>query len=411
MQRPLPLRALVLVLAVVATLFFALGTAAPAAAAPPPSWGFSSIGVPAERPDGQGVTVAVIDSGIDAGHPAFAGRIAASVDCVGSGGDPSRCSGRGPDDNGHGTHIAGIIAARSVNDGPEGIAPASKILAVRSLSNTCDGKGTNRECRALGELGDVVAGVRWATQRQADVINLSIDAGVELDWANGDLSDAITEAWESGAVVVASTGNRAETIDDPALAKVPLVLVGAITAEGAVADYSNTPAAARWALLAPGGEAGGDCPSAGVLSTYPRSIEAAGTGCLAGTSMAAAFVSGVLASLSSGGLDVQDALAHLLSTSVRSGRLTTPVPDLERALATEPTPEVGALTAGLDLDEGRAAESAAGELSSAAGIPISEWTRVHPVRARAAATVLIGGLLVLVVLRRMRGRGQLAFGF
>ena len=416
-QNPLPSRAPKLVLALVAVLAIVLGTASAAGAQersiqarPASSWGFSSLGIPSDRPGGQGVTVAIVDSGIDPGHPAFSGRIAASIDCVGSGGDPANCSGRGLDENGHGTHIAGIVAARSVNGGPEGIAPDARILAIRSLSNTCSGKGDERECRALGELGDVVAGVRVATERRADIINLSIDAGVDLDWQNGDLADAISDAWAAGAVVVASTGNRSDTIDDPALAKVPLLLVGAITADGLMADYSNLPGTARWALMAPGGEAGGACPTDGVLSTYPRTVEAAGTGCLSGTSMSAAFVSGALASLVSTGLEPQEALAHMLATAVPSADLASPVPDLGQALATEPGPMPAELTAGLDVNQRRSSDAGTGEVSSAAGIPIGEWTRVHPIRARAVVSVLIAGLAMLAVLRRMRER-TFAFGF
>lgn len=400
-QNPLPFRARQLAVAMVVAAALAVATASTAGAASQ-SWTFSALGVPPERPAGNGVTVAVIDSGIDMGHPAFRGRIAASVDCVGSAGDPDRCAGRGVDDNGHGTHIAGIIAARSVNGGPEGVAPGAEILAVRSLSNTCDTKGDHRQCRALGELGDVVAGVRWATARGADVINLSIDAGAGLDWRDGDLAGAVSDAWASGAVVVASTGNRSETITDPDLETVPLVLVGAITAEGVTAEYSNLPGTARWALMGPGGEAGGECPTDGVLSAYPRSVAAAGTGCLSGTSMAAAYVSGALATLIDGGLGPHVALAHLLATAVPGA--DAPVPDLGRALRTPAAEPPEEFTAGLAAESRRRAEQGDGEISSAAGLPLEEWTRVHPIRVRAAATGVVVAVLAFVAARRARAR-------
>lgn len=401
MQNPLPLRARQLAVTLVVAVALAVATASTAGAAPQ-SWTFSALGIPPQRPAGNGVTVAVIDSGIDLGHPAFSGRIAGSIDCVGSAGDPGRCAGRGGDDNGHGTHIAGIIAARSVNGGPEGVAPGADILAVRSLSNTCDTSGDQPQCRALGELGDVVAGVRWATARGADVINLSIDAGVELDWRDGDLAGAVSDAWASGAVIVASTGNRAETITDPDLAQVPLVLVGAITADGVTAAYSNLPGTARWALMGPGGEAGGACPTDGVLSAYPRSIAAAGTGCLSGTSMAAAYVSGALATLIDGGLAPHVALAHLLATAAPEAGAGAPVPHLGRALTTPAAEPTGEFTAGLAPESRRRGERGGGEISSAAGLPLEEWTRAHPIRARAAATGVVVAVLAFVIGRRAR---------
>jgi len=414
-QSPLPLRALKPLIALAVALTLAVGGAGGAAAEARTGWAFSALRVPEDRPLGQGVEIAVIDSGIDAGHPAFAGRIAASVDCVGSGGDVRKCSGKGVDHNGHGTHIAGIIAARPVNGGPQGIAPGAEILAVRALSNTCDGKGDARECRALGELADVVAGVRWATARRVDVINLSIDAGVDLDWRSGELADAIADAWAAGAVVVASAGNRAATVDDPAIAAVPLVLVGAITPEGSVADYSNVPVSARWSVMAPGGEAGGACPTSAVLSTYPRTIEAAGTGCLSGTSMAAAYVSGALASLISTGLDAHEALAHLLATSAPSAELTAPVPDLARALSTPPKAIDPAFYDGLPAQATASANprAAVAEPGPSSASDWPEWTRVHPIRARVLATALLFGLVVFAAVlgRRARDRSSWAIGY
>ncbi|HEX7168395.1 MAG TPA: S8 family serine peptidase [Acidimicrobiales bacterium] len=409
-HRPLPSRALVAILLLLAAALPAVAGATPFAVAAgaaatgttgakagngaSATWPFSLLDVPADRPTGDGVTVAVVDSGIDAGHPAFAGRIRATVDCVGADGSADRCRRGGADDNGHGTHIAGIVAAapRSAGDGPEGIAPGVELLSVRSLSNTCDGKGDDRECRALGELGDVVAGVRWAITHGADVVNLSIDAGVDLDWRRGELAAAIRSAWARGIVVVASAGNRSVKVDDPALRDVPLVLVGALDTSGERAAYTNLPTTAQWALMAPGGEAGGRCPAGAIRSTYPRTLVAAGEGCLAGTSMAAAYVSGSLASLMSTGIDAEQALAHLLSTAAPSQKGLPATVDLRAALEATPTATVplGA-TAAASGDAVPAAAEDAGPVSrlGSALSTMSATAERHPMRVRGLATALL----------------------
>ena len=382
-------RRLLLTTPVVVTALALVLAIAPAAGAATTSWTFAAMDVPPERPLGGGVRVAIVDSGIDMSHPAFAGRIAGATDCTGSGGDPSACRDRATDDNGHGTHIAGIVAARATAEGPEGVAPDAQVLAVRVLTNTCEGRGEERRCRALGELDDVVAGVRWAIERKADVINLSIDASVGLDWEGGPLAGAIRDAWRAGIVVVASTGNRSVAIEDPALASLPLLLVGALDADGRQAAYSNLPGTARWGLMAPGGEAGGACPDAGVLSTYPRALEAAGTGCLAGTSMAAAYVSGALASLISTGMPPREALAHLVATAQPAdGALRA---DLGAALEALAKGEPTSGPTSPDLD---AATTTAGD-----GRP---WYAMHPVTMQLITAIGLA-LAAAAVLNRRRG--------
>ncbi|MEH1165779.1 type VII secretion-associated serine protease mycosin [Micromonospora sp. CPCC 205539] len=139
---------------------------------------------------GRGVTVAVVDSGVDATHPDLAGQVLRGVDLV----DPDG-SGN-PDPVGHGTTVAGLIAGRADDKrGVVGLAPDARILPVRVLDDQ------NRYDDAL----IVAQGVRWAVDHGARVINLSLGG-------SGDspaLAAALDYAFARDVVVVACTGNLA----------------------------------------------------------------------------------------------------------------------------------------------------------------------------------------------------------
>ncbi|MDO3703673.1 type VII secretion-associated serine protease mycosin [Micromonospora sp. C28SCA-DRY-2] len=142
---------------------------------------------------GRGVTVAVIDSGVDASHPDLAGQVLPGLDLVAPlGGDP--------DPVGHGTTVAGLIAGRRDDSrGVVGLAPDAKILPVRVLDDE------NRYDDAL----IVAKGVRWAVDNGARVINLSLGG-------SGDspaLAAALDYAFARDVVVVACTGNVATSTD------------------------------------------------------------------------------------------------------------------------------------------------------------------------------------------------------
>ncbi|MBQ1015470.1 type VII secretion-associated serine protease mycosin [Micromonospora sp. M51] len=139
---------------------------------------------------GRGVTVAVVDSGVDGTHPDLVGQVLPGKDLVGTGGAP------GPDPVGHGTTVAGLIAGRSDDKrGVVGLAPDARILPVRVLDEE------NRYDDAL----IVAQGVRWAVDNGARVINLSLGG-------SGDspaLAAALDYAFVRDVVVVACTGNLA----------------------------------------------------------------------------------------------------------------------------------------------------------------------------------------------------------
>ncbi|PMR63023.1 type VII secretion-associated serine protease mycosin [Verrucosispora sp. ts21] len=143
---------------------------------------------------GRGVTVAVIDSGVDGSHPDLAGRVLPGIDLVSPDGAAE------PDPVGHGTTVAGLIAGRNDDrQGVVGLAPDARILPVRVLDEE------NRYDDAL----IVAQGVRWAVDNGAQVINLSLGG-------SGDspaLAAAIDYAFARDVVVVACTGNLATSPD------------------------------------------------------------------------------------------------------------------------------------------------------------------------------------------------------
>lgn len=275
---------------------------------------------------GQGSIVAIVDSGVDTQHPDLRDQMAGSIDCVGASGDPDACGpGGAADRDGHGTHVAGIVAA-SADDGQgvAGVAPKARLLSVRALvARRCD----RRPCGATGSPADVAAGVRWAVDHGADVVNLSVGAtGDSLDPA---LPDAIAEAWAAGVVVVVAGGNGSQRTD---LDDAPALVVSAVTAEGEIPRYSKGVGPARWQLAAPGGlerwPYGDGChDNDAVLSTLPvPGGENAAYGCLVGTSMAAPHVAGAAALLLSTGLDAQATVDRLLRTSVPTDALDPSAP-------------------------------------------------------------------------------------
>jgi subtilisin family serine protease len=276
-------------------------------------WGLSAVGAPSvwATADGSGAVVAVIDTGVDASHPDLQGRLLTGHDFVDDDDDPV-------DRNGHGTLISGIIAATTGNDlGGASVAPGARILPVRVLDE--DGTGTS---------GDVAAGIRWATQRHADVINLSLaneaPGGLLSNLlADPEVDDAINEAAGAGIAVVVASGNDPEggassTAYDATSAGV--LVVGATTRTDARAAYSNYGSGLD--LVAPGGgsptdPSDGACSQrSGIVSTWwnPKSGRSSyGAGC--GTSMAVAFVSGVAAILRADGMSASDATARIVRTA------------------------------------------------------------------------------------------------
>jgi membrane-anchored mycosin MYCP len=220
---------------------------------------------------GDNVTVAVLDSGVDAGHPQLRGRVVADgLDLI----DPAN---RGTVDcAGHGTEVAGIIAARSLPDvGFRGVAPRASILPARVSDSHDAGSG-----KSAGTPG-LIQAIDWAIGRKAKVINISMT--VADDDAN--LRAAVARAVSQDIVVVAAVGNipsgQVEEGPPPYPAAYPGVLgVGAVDETGV-----------RWPQSRTGKFVDLVAPGAGVTTT-----EAGGGLTIRdGTSYAAAFVSAAAA--------------------------------------------------------------------------------------------------------------------
>lgn len=285
-------------------------------------WGLEQIDAPAAWASGtgEGVTIAMVDSGVDLTHEDLRAKVEAEISCVGAAGDPDQCRGSAQDDHGHGTHAAGIALASTDNGvGMAGVAPGAKLMAVRVLTNQCEADAVT--CAASGSSEDVSAGIRWAADHGADVINLALGGGALQPSLGCSFCEAIDYAWGKGVILVLAAGN--DSVLPSEFADEPAVIVSATTRDGAGASYSGAragvPTAARWPVSAPGGEperrpadcATGGTPS-GVISTYWVRGQANSYACLAGTSMATAHVSGALAVLLSTGLTPQAAIDRLL---------------------------------------------------------------------------------------------------
>ncbi|WFB06651.1 type VII secretion-associated serine protease mycosin [Streptomyces sp. LX-29] len=243
-------------------------------------WALDAINAPRawQTTKGEGVTVAVLDTGVDAAHPDLSGQVLDGKDLIGFGAERGdRAWAR------HGTAMAGIIAGRghgpTNDDGVLGVAPEAKILPVRVILEDADParkKARNARGNALAD------GIRWAADHGADVINLSL--GDDSASAHPEAAEdaAVQYALRKGAVVVASAGNGGEKGDRASYpAAYPgVIAVTAVDRHGVRAPFSTR----RWyaTVCAPG---------VNVVIADPDRRYYEGWG----TSAAAAFVSGAAA--------------------------------------------------------------------------------------------------------------------
>ncbi|WP_086831828.1 type VII secretion-associated serine protease mycosin, partial [Streptomyces sp. NRRL B-24572] len=251
---------------------------------------------------GHGITVAVLDTGVDADHPDLAGSVLAGRDLVGFGASKGdRAWAR------HGTAMAGIIAGHGhgpgAQDGVLGVAPDVRILPVRVILESTD-KARDKARKTRGTA--LAEGIRWAADHGADVINLSL--GDDSKSAHPDAGEdaAVQYALAKGVSVVASAGNGGEKGDHisyPA-AYPGVIAVTAVDRYGTHAAFSTR----RWyaTVSAPGDD---------IVIADPDHRYYEGWG----TSAASAFVSGAVALVRSAHPDLTPAqVKRLLIDTARN---------------------------------------------------------------------------------------------
>lgn len=231
-------------------------------------WGFTRVGGETlnQTSTGEGIIVAVLDTGVDATHPDLTGRVLTGWNSMNT-----ALPGTG-DPNGHGTHVAGIIAATSGNGiGVAGMAPNVQILPVKVLDE--NGNGDDDQ---------LALGIIWAVDHGANILNLSIGGAVPSTL----LSDSITYAVAASVIVVVAAGNNGAFGNEPSYpaAYVSTLAVGSTDSNDTRSIFSNTGSYVD--IVAPG---------SWIKSTWTGG----GYQYSSGTSMSAPFVAGAAAVLES----------------------------------------------------------------------------------------------------------------
>lgn len=260
-------------------------------------WNFRNIHVEKAwgSTKGEGVTVAVIDTGVSQVPDLANTKFTAGYDFVS---DRSEVI----DDNGHGTHVAGTIAQSTNNNlGVAGIAYEASIMPLKVL--TAEGGGT---------VTDIAEAIKYAADHQADVINLSLGGAGE----SIAMSEAIEYAYQKGVVIIAAAGNANQNAAGYPARYPHVVGVSALDVMGAKTPYSNFGAGVD--ISAPGGVIDGEDEAGGILQNTidPDTGESVFVA-FQGTSMAAPHVAGVAALLKASGLQSPDEIINVLKLSAR----------------------------------------------------------------------------------------------
>jgi subtilisin family serine protease len=268
-------------------------------------WGLARIGAPQawRVTRGGGVRVAVVDTGVDFRHPELRHRLVAirgsdltrntAVRCPWEPRGGRRSRAIAADDNGHGTHVAGIVVARAGNGiGVAGVAPNARVLPVKVLKK--DGSGVD---------ATVARGICFAVAHKARVINLSLGEDplqqLLVQGTGAKTAQAVQYAYKKGVAVILAGGNDSFPLCGFRSVREQALCVGAVDRNDLKATYSNF--GDSQALMAPGGTGGGlQCRDDGdIWSTIwpgsPDDCSHLGYQPLAGTSMAAPHVAGAAA--------------------------------------------------------------------------------------------------------------------
>jgi len=203
------------------------------------------------------IKIGVLDTGIDLTHPDLKMNIKGGYNAINSRKLPQ-------DDNGHGTHVAGIIAALNNTIGVVGVGPEIDLYAIKVLGAS-----------GSGYLSDVIEGLEWAVSNGIQVVNMSLGTDQDIQ----SFREAIKKAYGAGVTMVAAAGNDGGSVDYPA-AYPEVIAVSATDEKDEIASWSSR-----------GGEIDLAAPGVNIYSTYKGSTYKI----LSGTSMAAPHVTGVAA--------------------------------------------------------------------------------------------------------------------
>ena len=226
-------------------------------------WGVQQIKAPQawSTTTGHRVKVGVIDTGVDYSHPDIAQSLSYGINLLNRALPPI-------DDNGHGTHIAGTIAAANYPQGMIGVAPRALIAPIKAFDHN-----------GSAYVSDIILGIEWCIRNRIQVINMSFG----MKTRSKALLTAVTNATSSGSIIIASSGNdgRRRTIDYPAR-YLQTISVGATSTQRRIAPFSNR--GIYIDVYAPGDKV----VSAWLNGKYNE---------MSGTSMATSHVSGAVALL------------------------------------------------------------------------------------------------------------------
>lgn len=235
---------------------------------------------------GTGVKVAILDTGIDLDHPDL--NVAGGMNFA---------SGKGYDDkNGHGTHVAGIVAALDNGIGVIGVAPEVALYAVKVLGNG-----------GRGNWSDIIAGIEWSVDNGMEVANMSLGATS----APSEVVAASEAAYAAGLVLVAAAGNDYGG---------PVIYPAAYTSVIAVSATDSGDKLASFSSIGAEVELAG--PGAGIYSTY----KGGGYATMSGTSMSSPHVAGTAALVIASGVSDVDGV-NVTANEVRD-RLNTTAEDM-----------------------------------------------------------------------------------